>query len=75
VAVLDTAEDEVLVGRVDCHRGLAEALGVAAGTWCCGPVAEKGLDLDRVLDRVRDSARFRRRPLVTGAFLLVRVAD
>jgi hypothetical protein len=74
-ALLRLAPDQVLVGRVDCHRGLAEALGVAAGTWCCGLVAETCPDLDRVLDRVRDSARFRRRPLVTGAFRVVRVAD
>jgi hypothetical protein len=73
-ALVVLVPDAVLVERVDCHQGLPDALGVPAGTWCCGLVAESHERLERAIVRVRERPRFRRRPLVVGEFRLVRLA-
>lgn len=73
-ALVVLTPEGVLVERVECHEGLAEALGIGPEAWWCGLVDESHEGLERALARVRRHPRFRRRPLIVGEFRVARLA-
>jgi hypothetical protein len=66
--LLELAPGNLIVGPVGCHGGLAEELEVAQGSYFSGVVAETRGELRTVLDMVRTSPQFPRRPLAVGEF-------
>jgi hypothetical protein len=49
--------DDVLLGRVDTHEGLAEHLDVRPGPWVSGVAVRTRLEMERVVVSLRETHR------------------
>jgi hypothetical protein len=57
-ALSEFAPNNLIVGPVGCHEGLAEELGVGEGTYFSGIVAETESELEAAVEDARRSPRF-----------------
>lgn len=74
-ALLEVAPRSLVVGPVDCHQGLAEALGVPEATYFSGVVARTREALELAVARAARHPLFRDGPEFAGELTVLCLAD